>query len=107
MRATKSHSQIAREIGCTRQTVWREITRNAGLGGYRPKQAHDKAMQGSQTAAVLSGAVKSVFLLERMMSSMRSLNKRRSNLKWPILPIYPSSREIICSGSTLPLLDLN
>ena len=51
MRTTKSHSQIAPEIGCTRQTVWREITRNAGLRGYRPKQAHDKAMQRSQTAA--------------------------------------------------------
>ena len=51
MRTTKSMSQIAREIGCTRQTVWREITRNTGLRGYRPKQAHDKAVQRNQTAA--------------------------------------------------------
>lgn len=51
MRTTKSHSQIACEIGSSRQTVWREINRNTGLRGYRPKQAHDKAMQRQQTAA--------------------------------------------------------
>lgn len=51
MKTAKSTTQIAREIGCTRQTVWREITRNTGLRGYRPKQAHDKALQRSQTAA--------------------------------------------------------
>lgn len=45
MRTTKSTSQIAREMGTTRQTVWREINRNTGLRGYRPKQAHDKAVQ--------------------------------------------------------------
>lgn len=51
MRTTKSHSQIAREIGLSRQTLWREVNRNTGLRGYRPKQAHDKAMQRQQTAA--------------------------------------------------------
>lgn len=50
MKTTKSHSQIAAEVGCCRQTLWRERQRNAGLRGYRPKQAHDKAIQRQQAA---------------------------------------------------------
>jgi len=42
--------QIANRLGCCRQTLWRERKRNTGLRGYRPKQAHDKAMQRQQAA---------------------------------------------------------
>jgi transposase, IS30 family len=31
---------IAQEVGCTRQTLWREGKRNTGGRGYRPQQAH-------------------------------------------------------------------
>ena len=43
MRTGKTHTEIANAIGCSRQTIWREITRNKGSRGYRPKQADDKA----------------------------------------------------------------
>ena len=45
MRTGKTHAEIANEIGCSRQTIWREVSRNKGLRGYRPKQADDKAKQ--------------------------------------------------------------
>ncbi len=38
-----SNTQIAKEIGCHKSTISRELKRNTGLRGYRPKQAHDKA----------------------------------------------------------------
>ena len=34
-----SKSQIALEIGCNRSTNYRELKRNTGKRGYRPKQA--------------------------------------------------------------------
>ena len=37
-------SQIAEEVGVHRATIGRELRRNAGERGYRPKQAHEKAI---------------------------------------------------------------
>jgi len=39
----KSLSQIAMALGRNRSTIQREISRNSGQRGYRPKQAHRKA----------------------------------------------------------------
>jgi len=41
----KSQGEIARAIGVDRTTVCRELGRNAGERGYRPLQAHAKAME--------------------------------------------------------------
>jgi IS30 family transposase len=38
-------SKIADEVGVHRATIGRELKRNEGERGYRPKQAHEKAMQ--------------------------------------------------------------
>ena len=38
-----SHADIAREIGVHKTTIGRELRRNSGNRGYRPKQAHIKA----------------------------------------------------------------
>ena len=38
-----SKSQIALEIGCNRSTIYRELKRNTGKKGYRPKQAQTLA----------------------------------------------------------------
>ena len=40
-----SLSEIARIIGRDKSTISREINRNTGRRGYRPKQAHDFAQQ--------------------------------------------------------------
>jgi len=37
-------SQIAKEIGVHRTTIRRELLRNSGMRGYRPKQAHELAI---------------------------------------------------------------
>jgi IS30 family transposase len=45
MRKAKfSNQDIAQEIGVDRSTIYRELKRNSGERGYRPKQAHEKAM---------------------------------------------------------------
>lgn len=41
----KTHKEIAHEIGVDESTISRELRRNAGLKGYRPKQAHMKAQE--------------------------------------------------------------
>lgn len=43
-KAKKSNGEIARRIGRDPRTIRREIQRNSGRRGYRPQQAHAKAM---------------------------------------------------------------
>ena len=42
--AGKQQNKIAAELGVHPSTVSRELVRNTGLRGYRPKQAHQKAL---------------------------------------------------------------
>ena len=37
-------SEIARQLNCHRSTIYRELARNKGKRGYRPKQANELAM---------------------------------------------------------------
>jgi IS30 family transposase len=48
--AGKQQNQIAAALGISPSTVSRELTRNTGLRGYRPKQAQQKALQRRFTA---------------------------------------------------------
>ena len=43
LKSGKPRSAIANDLGISRQTLWREISRNTGQRGYRPAQAHSKA----------------------------------------------------------------
>jgi len=43
--AGKEPTMLAAELGVHRSTISRELSRNTGLRGYRPKQAHQKALQ--------------------------------------------------------------
>lgn len=43
MKAKFSQTDVAREIGVHKSTISRELKRNRGLKGYRPKQAHSMA----------------------------------------------------------------
>lgn len=45
-----SQSAITSEIGVHKSTICRELKRNKGLKGYRPKQAHSKAVNRRQNA---------------------------------------------------------
>ena len=45
LQAGKRQNQIAAVLGVHRSTVSRELSRNTGLRGYRPRQAHYKALQ--------------------------------------------------------------
>lgn len=51
-RTGKSHLQIASELGCSRQTIWREMQRNTGQRGYRPKQAQHQAVERRSQASL-------------------------------------------------------
>ncbi len=43
MKAGHNQSEIAMFVGCDKSTISRELGRNRGLRGYRPKQAHQLA----------------------------------------------------------------
>ena len=43
MKAVHNQSEIAMLVGCNKSTICRELSRNRGLRGYRPKQAHQLA----------------------------------------------------------------
>lgn len=45
LKSNISISEIARRLGCHKSTISRELKRNTGLRGYRPKQAHAKAKE--------------------------------------------------------------
>ena len=43
--AGKEQNKMAAELGVHPSTISRELSRNTGLRGYRPKQAQQKALQ--------------------------------------------------------------
>ena len=47
-KAGHDQSEIARHIGVHKSTISRELRRNTGLRGYRPKQAHELSMARRQ-----------------------------------------------------------
>ncbi len=50
LKAGCSQTRIADIIGVSKSAVSREINRNTGLKGYRPKQAHQRALERRQNA---------------------------------------------------------
>lgn len=59
---------IARSMDRDRSVIWREIKRNSGDRGYRPKQAHEKSVQRREPCRrkhKITGAIKDL-ILERL-----------------------------------------
>ena len=54
--AGKEQNIIAAELGVHPSTVSRELTRNTGLRGYRPKQAQQKTLYRRFTAVLLKNS---------------------------------------------------
>ena len=48
--AGKKQNLIAAKLGVHPSTISRELARNTGMRGYRPKQAHNKALHRKLTA---------------------------------------------------------
>ena len=48
LQANQRPRKIAEIIGVDRSTIYRELKRNTGLRGYRPKQAHEKTLTRRQ-----------------------------------------------------------
>jgi len=48
--AGKTSAPIALRLSVDRSTIYRELQRNSGHRGYRPRQAHQKALQRRQDA---------------------------------------------------------
>jgi len=67
LKAGFSQSAIANEINVHKSTICRELRRNRGLKGYRPKQAHVKATNRRQ------GAAKYVKLTPNIITLVNSL----------------------------------
>ncbi len=50
LQSGKSISSIATQVGRDKSTIYRELNRNKGLRGYRPQQAHEKAVDRLQNS---------------------------------------------------------
>lgn len=85
----KTNPEIARAINRHRSVIWREIKRNSGQRGYRPKQAHKTAMLRRSKCcrpSKITGDIRT-YLLERLelqdspeqIAGVLTLDK-----KWPI-----------------------
>jgi IS30 family transposase len=44
-----SQQKIARALGCSQSAISKELSRNSGMRGYRPKQAHKTALERPRT----------------------------------------------------------
>ena len=51
MKAEHNQTEIAEILGVHKSTISRELRRNCGLRGYRPKQAHSIAMESQNNRA--------------------------------------------------------
>ena len=50
LKSGKSIKEIAKQLGRDKSTLYREVNRNKGLRGYRPHQAHEKAVDRLQNS---------------------------------------------------------
>ena len=80
--AGNNQTQIAQILGVHRCTISRELARNTGERGYRPKQAHHQALQRrhyahkavkmtTETQAYIEGKLRQDFSPEQIAATMK------------------------------------
>ena len=96
--AEHSQTEIADIVGVNKSTVSRELTRNTGLKGYRPKQAHTTAIkrrEGKATARIsdlvwaeVKRLIRKEWSPEQVSSRINKEQKLKVSHEWIYLYIY-------------------
>jgi len=73
--------KIAETIGVIRSTIFRELKRNSGKRGYRPKQAHEKALARKQKKSKPRISAKTWTLVEKELCEDLSPEQVSGRLK--------------------------
>lgn len=109
IKTDKPHYLIAQEVGCSRQTLWREQNRNTGGRGYRPHQAQTlaKARHYNPIAPVTDFGISYICHLITSDShlSPAQIHGRLNSLGWKEVPSHEWIYQFIyrdkCQGGTL------
>jgi IS30 family transposase len=80
--AGKQQNEIAAELGVHPSTVSRELSRNTGLRGYRPKQAQQKTLHRSFTARkALKMTAETIGYIQRKLTQQHSPQQIAERMK--------------------------
>ncbi len=103
MKAGFTQSAIAEEMGVHPSTISREVRRNRGLRGYRPAQAHEKAVTRrsnkfqpricSSTWSLVDSLIKQDWSPEQISGRLSSERGISISHEWVYLYIYQDKRQ--------------
>ena len=82
MKAGHNQSETARLIGVDKSTVSRELKRNQGLRGYRPKQAHQRAGQRQANKVTIRIEPETWGWVKKLLREEWSPEQISGRLKW-------------------------
>ena len=101
MRIGFSQTQIASELGVHRSTISRELRRNRGKRGYRPKQAHQMALCrrnkanhrfAPHTWELIEGLIRMDWSPEQISGWLKNRENIRISHEWIYQHIYKDKR---------------
>jgi len=103
LQAEKSYSFIANAVGCNKSTISRELKRNTGKRGYRPKQAHKftQSRQSNNGLKITDFAWAYVDYLIRIYLSPEQISGRLKELGWQNVPCAESIYQSIYKNKAL------
>ena len=67
MKVEQSQTEIADIVGVNKSTISRELKRNSGKRGYRPKQAHERCLERRKLKAKPRIATTTWKIIKRMI----------------------------------------
>ena len=102
MQTNQAPTIIAKIVGVDRSTIYRELKRNTGQRGYRPKQAHEKALarrQGKckgritpETWALVEKKLRLDWSPEQIASQLKKLGYETISHEWIYQYVYAGKR---------------